>query len=343
MSEIPITPAISLPKPPPPLAVTEAMVDEFWAMFVNRLAYLVQRHTPAENGKFSYYSPRDKATKEKLPLTRNDVRMHLAGLKTISLYAIEPVHSTCKWIAIDADYDDAFPDLATIQKDLRESDIEAVLEKSRRGAHLWIFGAEPLPAHLCRLVVYNIALRHLIPIKGFNRAVDGIEIFPRQSKLEEGQFGNAMRAPLGVHRASARRYWFDGVLTQLQPQFDYLRKVRRLTLAELQEFTDGLTMPEPEPEAEPNITYTPLSPRFNPDAFDIRKYTRLKDRTGKNMIGQCPSCAKQGRDRGRDNLAVNKNNPNLYCCWAGCTADDIRRAVGAPPRTLGTFFATQRT
>jgi hypothetical protein len=341
MSTTPVMP-LALPRRwPPLLAVTEGMVDEYWATFVNRLAYLVQRHTPTDNGKFSYYAPRDKVSQEKLPLTRNDVRMHLAGLKTISLYAIEPVHSTCKWIAIDADYGDAFPDLAKIKSDLAESDIEAVLEKSNRGGHLWIFGAEPMPAHLCRLMIYNIALRHDIPIKGFNHAVDGIEIFPRQSKLEEGQFGNALRGPLGVHRKSARRYWFDGVLTQLQPQFDYLRKVRRLTLAELEDYTDGLTMPEPE--VEPAPTFAPVPAGFKFDTFDIRKYVRLKDRTGKNMWGQCPSCAKQGHDRGRDNLAVNKTNPNLYCCWAGCTADDIREAVGAPRRQLGTYFAHKRT
>ena len=80
------------------------------------------------------------------------------GLKTISLYAIEPEHSTCKWIAMDADHDKAFSDLAAVQYDLKQEGIEALLEKSRRGGHLWIFAAEPLPAALCRILVYTLAL-----------------------------------------------------------------------------------------------------------------------------------------------------------------------------------------
>jgi hypothetical protein len=36
----------------------------------------------------------------------------------------------------------------------------------RRGAHLWILCAEPLPARLCRIYMYNLALRLDLPIKG---------------------------------------------------------------------------------------------------------------------------------------------------------------------------------
>ncbi len=72
------------------LPVSSQMVEDYWNWFVNRRAYLVQRHTPAPNGKYSYYAPKDKKTDEKLSLTLKDVELHLAGLKTISLYAIEP-------------------------------------------------------------------------------------------------------------------------------------------------------------------------------------------------------------------------------------------------------------
>ena len=97
------------------LPVSSQMVEDYWNWFVvNRYAYLVQRHTPAPNGKYSYYAPKDKRTDVKLSLTKKDVELHLAGLKTISLYAIEPEHSTCKWIAIDADHDKAFSDLSLI-------------------------------------------------------------------------------------------------------------------------------------------------------------------------------------------------------------------------------------
>jgi hypothetical protein len=240
------------------LPVSSQMVEDYWNWFVNRRAYLVQRHTPAPNGKYSYYAPKDKKTDEKLSLTLKDVELHLAGLKTISLYAIEPMHSTCKWIAIDADHDKAFSDLAAVQQDLKQEGIEALLEKSRRGGHLWIFAAEPLPASLCRILVYTIALSIGVPIKGFNHEVEGLEIFPKQDRLEEGFFGNAIRGPLGVHRATSSRYWFDCASSKMPAQFDLIRNARRLTLAELEAWTEGITMPsvdEPPPPGPAFISF----------------------------------------------------------------------------------------
>jgi hypothetical protein len=238
------------------LPVSSQMVEDYWNWFVNRRAYLVQRHTPAPNGKYSYYAPKDKKTDEKLSLTLKDVELHLAGLKTISLYAIEPMHSTCKWIAIDADHDKAFSDLAAVQQDLKQEGIEALLEKSRRGGHLWIFAAEPLPASLCRILVYTLALSIGVPIKGFNHEVEGLEIFPKQDRLEEGFFGNAIRGPLGVHRATSSRYWFDCASSKMPAQFDLIRNARRLTLAELEARTEGITMPSVD-EPPPGPTFTP--------------------------------------------------------------------------------------
>jgi hypothetical protein len=315
------------------LPVSSQMVEDYWNWFVvNRRTYLVQRHTPMENGRYSYYAPRVKNTEDKLPLTPKDVELHLAGLKTISLYAIEPEHSTCKWIAIDADHANAFSHLAAVQHDLKQDGIEALLEKSRRGGHLWIFAAEPLPAALCRILVYNIALSIGIPIKGFNREVDGLEIFPKQDRLEDGFFGNAIRGPLGVHRATSNRYWFDRASSNMRAQFDLIRNARRLTLAELQARTDGITIPIVDEPASPVRAFIPTVGSGRP-AFDITQYVTIRRQDSRNMWGQCPSCEKGGKDRGKDNLAIKKSDPRMYKCWAGCTKDDIRAACGYPPAT----------
>ena len=253
-----ITPYIPPKRQVEILPVSSQMVEDYWNWFVvNRYAYLVQRHTPAPNGKYSYYAPKDKRTDVKLTLTPKDVELHLAGLKTISLYTIEPEHSTCKWIAIDADHDKAFSDLAAVQQDLKQEGIEALLEKSRRGGHLWIFAAEPLPAALCRILVYTLALSIGVPIKGFNHEVEGLEIFPKQDRLEEGFFGNAIRGPLGVHRATSNRYWFDRVSSNMRAQFDLIRNARRLTLAELEARTVGITMPSVDEPPPPVPAYIP--------------------------------------------------------------------------------------
>jgi hypothetical protein len=130
-----------------------------------------------------------------------------SGELTIGLYAINPETQCSKWVAIDGDYKDAYRDLRLLRWELLQDGVQALVEMSRRGAHLWILCEEPLPAKLCRIYIYGLALRLDVPIKGVLKQVDGIEIFPRQDELEPDEFGNAIRAPLGIHRANLHRYW----------------------------------------------------------------------------------------------------------------------------------------
>lgn len=59
--------------------------------------------------------------------------------------------------------------------------------------------------------------------------------------------------------------------------------------------------------------------------------TRLR-KAGRNYVTQCPSCAAAGCDHAGDNLAVQIEDPRLYQCWAGCTREMIREALGCPIR-----------
>src|SRR5208337_2544039 len=51
---------------------------------------------------------------------------------------------------------------------------------------------------------------------------------------------------------------------------------------------------------------------------------------GHNNITRCPSCAEEGHDRSGDNLSILIEDPRKDICWAGCTRDTIRAAVGRP-------------
>ena len=77
----------------------------------------------------------------------------------MGLYALNPKTQRSKWVAIDADYENALDDLLKLQWELSQDGVEAALEKSRRGAHLWIFAAKPLLARHCRIYIYNLARR----------------------------------------------------------------------------------------------------------------------------------------------------------------------------------------
>lgn len=183
----------------------EMAAAQYWDLFVNRMAYTVQSEKPGHNGKHYYYRPKEGGR-----LSLDTIQRHLAGQMTIALYAINPKTQRSKWVAIDADYENALEDLLKLQWELHQDGVEAALEKSRRGAHLWIFADQPLLARDCRLYIYNLARRLRVPVKGGAGLAEGIEVFPRQDELKADEFGNAIRGPLGVHRAVRKRYWFYG-------------------------------------------------------------------------------------------------------------------------------------
>jgi integrase/recombinase XerD len=64
-----------------------------------------------------------------------------------------------KWVTIDADYAGALEDLLKMQYVLHQDKVEAALEMSKRGGHLWIFMEKPALARECRIYIYNLALK----------------------------------------------------------------------------------------------------------------------------------------------------------------------------------------
>ena len=318
------------PRPKPELV--SASIDqarEYMSWFVNRRAYTRQMDRPDEDsGKYFFYQAKDYKTKERLALDVEIVRRHLTGELTIGLYAINPETQCSKWVAIDGDYKDAYRDLRLLRWELLQDGVQALVEMSRRGAHLWILCQEPLPAKLCRIYIYSLALRLDVPIKGVLKQVDGIEIFPRQDELEADEFGNAIRAPLGIHRANLHRYWFEDAGSSLADQMGFLRGVKRLTREELETFTEGLSIPDSVISRAPSPV--PVPPIFSNSGFQILQHVTVRVRRSGNYWTQCPSCAEQGRDRARDNLAISIADPRYYKCWAGCTREMIRAALGQP-------------
>ncbi|MFZ0862291.1 MAG: hypothetical protein WB781_23675 [Candidatus Sulfotelmatobacter sp.] len=304
---------------------TTEIATRYLDLFVNRLAYTVQSHKPNGNGKHYYYRPRNDRR-----LSLETVREHLNGQTTIGIYALNPKTQRSKWVAIDADYENALDDLLKLQWELRQDGVEAALEKSRRGAHLWIFADKPLLARHCRIYIYNLALRLKVPVKGSSGLAEGIEVFPRQDQLGPDEFGNAIRGPLGVHRASGRRYWFYGADYSLKAQLEYLKRLRKITEPEMGRFITGLEMPE-EFRPKPKIELPPYDPARR--EFRILDHVRPTRKRSGNYWTQCPSCSEQGRDHGGDNLAISLADPRKYKCWAGCTKEMIRAALGQPIRT----------
>src|SRR6266851_8510433 len=235
---------------------SEEIVRAYHRLFVNRLAYTVQSPAPhPETGRHYYFRPKRKEAA--VPLSSDTLRRHLEGTLTIGLYAINPATQRSKWVAIDADYETAIEDLLKLQWELLQDGVEAALEKSRRGGHLWIFAEKPLLSRDCRIYIHNLARRVRVPIRGATpepgeSLCDGIEVFPKQDEIPINEFGNALRGPLGVHRSVGKRYWFYGADWTLEAQMAYLLRLKRMTEEQMARFLSRVkSMEQPAPPVRP--------------------------------------------------------------------------------------------
>jgi hypothetical protein len=132
-----------------------------------------------------------------------------------------------------------------------------------------------------------------------------------------------------MHRAAGKRFWFYGADYNVDDQLRYLEGVNKISEVEMQSFIKDLNMPE-EFRPQPKVSLPPLDP--NRREFRILDYIRPAKRCSRNYWARCPSCAEQGRDRTGDNLAISVSDPRKYKCWAGCSKEMIRAALGQPIR-----------
>ena len=309
---------------------TSEIIRDYRRLFVNRGAYTLQSLRPhPESGRHYYFRPKANTAGTELRLTTTTIRGHLEGKLTIGLYAINPSSQRSKWVAIDADYAGAIKDLLKLQYFLRKDSVEAALEMSKRGGHLWIFMKRPALARECRIYIYNLALRLGLRIRGAG-SVEGIEVFPKHDELQKGEFGNAIRGPLGIHRGANKRYWFYGADFDLEKQLFYLNCISKVTGEQLQSLIAGKTMPPEFDRKRYSVDQTASRLHSTGHEFQILDHVGKVRKVGRNYITQCPSCAEVGQDRSGDNLAISIDDPRKYICWAGCTKEMIRRAVGHP-------------
>ena len=154
----------------------------------------------------------------------------------------------------------------------------------------------------------------------------GVEIpnFPLRKGPVEG-LGNRLKCLL-PDIPGQTRFITKSVCTQFPPS---------VTEDELQQFIAGKTIPDALTGRGRNSEPTQARSGFNGNEFRILDHIHSKLRkAGKNYVTQCPSCADAGHDRGGDNLSIRIDDPRFYKCWAGCTKEMIRGALGCPIRYL---------
>ena len=188
------------------------------------------------------------------PVTREIVQAHLDGEMSIGLYLLDS-HDRCRYGVLDHDGyqldrdtagqvqrvpEDGVRVLQSVRRQLAQQGLDSAVESSRRGAHLWVFAAEPVPARDMRAFLLG--------------AAEGrpMEIYPKQDTRGSG-VGSLIRAPLGIHLASGQRYGFltaydDPVARTVKSHVAYLATIRpidvRRVLAERPHVRDARAVGE---------------------------------------------------------------------------------------------------
>jgi hypothetical protein len=270
--------------------VSRETANNFIQLFVNRRAYGMQATQPLANGSVPYYLARDWQTKMPKPLDAGVVRMHLNGDITINLYAINPETQRSKWVAIDADFDGAVEALFQLQWELKQDGVEAALEQSRRGGHLWIFADTPLLAAECRIYIYNLTL------------CDTAEVYSRGMKASKSKAYKppkrfAVGTPVRVMRPG-----IDGVVIQVDEERSFMSQYmhtvqtkfgdRRECGCTLELIPPPISTPKPRTgKLAENIHFHGPNARLNVDSIDnsTNAVTMSKDRVFVELREQAQS------------------------------------------------------
>ena len=156
-------------------------------------------------------------------------------------------------------------------------DLPAALERSRsgRGAHVWLFFDDALPAALARrlgshLLTETMEGRPDIGLDSYDR------LFPNQDTMPQGGFGNLIALPLQKRaRDQGNSVFLDDDLVPWPDQWAFLASARRIGRAQVEALVQdaerrgrilGVRLPPEDDDAEP-WTAPPSRRRHDPAAL----------------------------------------------------------------------------
>ncbi len=179
------------------------------------------------------------------PLNERVIEQHLRGIQTVGTYAIGRDDS-CIFLAADFDGEGWEVDASGFCDVAAELGVHSLIERSRsgKGAHVWVFMAEPVPAVLARtlgaIVLQRVAGRNPgLRLDTYDR------FFPNQDSLPKGGFGNLIALPLQKQR---REFGFtefvDDSLTPYPDQWAALAEVGLLQRNDLESIIEDCLLTE---------------------------------------------------------------------------------------------------
>ena len=256
--------------------VTDKIASDFFMMFCRGRKDLYDlRYTNPKTGKNGYYTQcfnrwdrgchiqkkdgvrcKDCELRAYKPVTLPLIKAHMNGTDPNGndVVAIYPMleNNLCQLLVFDfdnhakgaeqedyANIDDRWKEeINALRRICKNLDVDAVVERSRsgRGAHLWIFFKEMIPARLARKFGFSLLEKgaesvNLKSFKYYDRMI------PTQDALPEGGLGNVIALPLqGMALKSGNSAFVDENWNAYEDQLKVLAGTRRLTRQEIEDY-----------------------------------------------------------------------------------------------------------
>ena len=256
--------------------VTDKIASDFFMMFCRgRKDVYDLRYTNPKTGKNGYYSQcfnrwdrgchiqkkdgvrcKDCELRAYKPVTLPLIKAHMNGTDPNGndVVAIYPMleNNLCQLLVFDfdnhakgaeqedyANIDDGWKEeINALRRICKNLDVDAVVERSRsgRGAHLWIFFKEMIPARLARKFGFALLEKgaesvNLKSFKYYDRMI------PTQDALPEGGLGNVIALPLqGMALKSGNSAFIDENWNAYEDQLNVLAGTRRLTRQGIEDY-----------------------------------------------------------------------------------------------------------
>ena len=203
-----------------------------------------------------------------LRVTDDVIRWHLSGCDADGQPFVAGIYpllqdETCFFLAVDFDKAGWREDVAAFLDACRNFNLPAALERSRsgRGAHVWFFFEEAIPATLARRLASHVLTETMDgrPDIGFD-SYD--RLFPSQDTMPQSGFGNLIALPLQrVARRQNNTVFLDSAFVPWADQWAFLASVRKIARSHVEQIVEdaerrgrilGVRLPpQDDAEAEP--------------------------------------------------------------------------------------------